>query len=271
MGRELLAAVDVGNTSTHLGLFEGERLLGTYELTTPDRLTADEARSQAQRACRDIIARTGAGAAGSQPVPPAPASAILSCVVPALADTWARALGDLTGSRALTVGPGLKSGLKMRYDDPAEVGGDRVADAVAAADAYGAPVVVVDLGTTTNFEVIDRTGAFAGGVIAPGLALGAASLARAAARLPQIALKAPACVIGKNTRAAMQSGVVLGEAARIDGLLDAIMAELGYDAPVVITGNEAPALAALLRHEVAADPTLTLRGLRLLHERNRRR
>lgn len=284
MGRDLLAAVDVGNTSTHLGLFEGKRLLGTYELTTPERLTADEARSQAERACRDILARAmepqevrGAadgthGAEADAPgIPSAPASAILSCVVPALADTWARALGDLTGSRALTVGPGLKSGLKMRYDDPAEVGGDRVADAVAAADAYGAPVVVVDLGTTTNFEVIDRTGAFAGGVIAPGLALGAASLARAAARLPQIALKAPARVIGKNTRAAMQSGVVLGEAARIDGLLDAVMAELGYEAPVVITGNEAPALAALLRHEVAADPTLTLRGLRLLHERNRRR
>lgn len=277
-GDGLLLALDVGNTSTHAGVFAGDNLLGTYELTTPGRLTADEAQSEAERACRTILERADVAATPSSEhgrtrmgsSVPFPAAAILSCVVPALTDPWTRALAGFTGARPLVVGPGLKTGLKMRYDDPAEVGADRVADAVAVQESHGAPAIVVDLGTTTNFEVIDKTGAFLGGVIAPGIALGAASLARAAARLPQIALQAPRQVIGKNTRSAMQAGVVLGEAARIDGLLDAIADELGYEPPIILTGNDAPALAALLRHEVAVDATLTLRGLRIIYQRNRR-
>ena len=160
----------------------------------------------------------------------------------------------------------------MHYDDPAEVGADRVADVVAARDAYGSPVVVVDLGTTTNIEVVDADGAFLGGVIAPGVALGARSLAEAAARLPMIELRAPERAIGRNTRDAMRSGVVLGEVARIDGLLDAVTAELagGADAPVVLTGTGAAAMAALLRHKTSVDDTLTLRGLWLLWRANRR-
>ena len=156
----------------------------------------------------------------------------------------------------------------MNYDDPAEVGPDRIADAVAARATYGAPVLAIDLGTTTNFEVIDEHGAFAGGIIAPGVALGARSLARAAARLPVIELRAPKRVIGRSTRAAMQSGVVLGEAARIDGLIDAVFSELGYEAPIALTGDGASSLAALLRHDVAVDNTLTLRGLALIWRAN---
>lgn len=256
--REGVLAVDVGNTSTGLGVFVGGELVGSCELTTPERLTADEARMQARQA----LAMMGAAL---------PAGAILACVVPSLAGVWAEALTACCGSRALVVGPGLKTGVRMRYDDPAEVGADRVADVVAAREAYGAPVVVVDLGTTTNFEVIDESGAFAGGIIAPGAALGARSLARAAARLPMVELRAPASVIGKSTRAAMQSGIVLGEVARIDGLLDAIMAELGYEARVVVTGRDASAMAALLRREAVVDETLTLRGLSLIWQRNSRR
>ena len=268
-GPETLFAVDVGNTSTHVGLFRAGELTGSYELTTPGRLTADEALTQARAALAAITGERGGVAEDAGEI--APDSAILSCVVPPLADAWTRALSALTGSRALVVGPGLKTGLKMSYDDPAEVGADRVADAVAAQASYGAPVVVVDLGTTTNLEVIDEHGAFAGGVIAPGIALGADSLARAAARLPMIELRAPARVIGRNTRAAMQSGVVLGEAARIDGLIDAIFGELGREAPVVLTGNEAAGLAPLLSHEVTVDASLTLRGLELIWRRNRAR
>ena len=199
-----------------------------------------------------------------------PDEAILACVVPTLTDVWRRALAAACGCRPLVVGPGLKTGLKMRYDDPSEVGADRVADVVAARAEYGAPAVVVDLGTTTNFEVLDADGAFAGGIIAPGLALGARSLSEAAARLPMIELRAPASVIGRNTRAAMQSGVVLGEVARIDGLLGAVMGELGTDAPVIMTGDGAGAMAALLRHEATVDDTLTLRGLWHLWRANRR-
>lgn len=269
-------AVDVGNTSTHLGVFAGDELLGTFELTTPTRITPDEARMQLRHALDFLGLET-------------PGAAILSCVVPPLADAWTAALDHGCIRRALVVGPGLRTGLRMSYDDPGEVGGDRVADAVAARTTYGCPVVVVDLGTTTNFEVIDGAGTFVGGIIAPGAALGAATLAKAAARLPAIELRAPRSAIGRNTRAAMQAGVVLGEAARIDGLLDMVLAELrdkapaekgGWAAdaaagtaggvPIVLTGNFADGLRPLLRHHVVVDDTLTLRGLNLLWQANRR-
>lgn len=252
-----LLAVDVGNTVTKFGVFAADELAGTWEVTTSERCTADEAWAQA--AC--AIDMLGA---------PEPASAILSCVVPSLAEVWRSALGKLCGARPYVVGPGLKTGIRMRYDDPSEVGSDRVADAVAARETYGAPVVVVDLGTTTNIEVVDESGAFAGGIIAPGVALGARSLTAAAARLPMIELRAPERVIGRSTRSAMQSGVVLGEAARIDGLLDAVMDELGTDAPVVITGDGAAQVAALISHDAVVDETLTLRGLHHIWLRNRR-
>ena len=254
--RSCLLAVDVGNTVTKFGVFAGDELVGTWEITTPERCTADEAWAQAARALDMLDA-------------PDPGSAILSCVVPSLADVWRTALGKLCGTRPYVVGPGLKTGIRMRYDDPSEVGSDRVADAVAARETYGSPVVVVDLGTTTNIEVVDEAGAFAGGIIAPGVALGARSLTAAAARLPMIELRAPERVIGRSTRAAMQSGVVLGEAARIDGLLDAVMGELGCDAPVVITGDGAVQVAALIGHEATVDETLTLRGLHHIWRLNR--
>lgn len=251
-----LLAVDVGNTVTKFGVFADGELAGTWEITTPGTCTADEAWAQAARALDMLDAID-------------PRAAILSCVVPSLADVWTTALGKLCGSRPYVVGPGLKTGIRMRYDDPSEVGSDRVADAVAAREAYGSPVVVVDLGTTTNIEVVDEGGAFAGGIIAPGIALGARSLTAAAARLPMIELRAPERVIGRSTRSAMQSGVVLGEAARIDGLLDAVMGELGCEAPVVITGDGAEWAASLIERDAVVDETLTLRGLHLIWRANR--
>ncbi|MBM6774332.1 type III pantothenate kinase [Olsenella profusa] len=256
-GEKNVLAVDVGNTATRLGLFVAGELAGTFELTTPERVTADEVRLQLTQA----LSAMGAGS---------PQDAVLACVVPSLADVWRRALAVSCPGRTFVVGPGLKTGVRMRYDDPSEVGADRVADVVAARADYGAPVVVVDLGTTTNFEVVDADGAFAGGIIAPGVALGARALAAAAARLPMIELRAPAAVIGRNTRDAMRSGVVLGEVARIDGLLDAIAGELGAETPVVLTGDGASAMAALIRHEAHVDDTLTLRGLWLLWQANAR-
>lgn len=250
-------AVDVGNTVTRLGLYAGEELSGTFELTTPERLTADEAWLRLE----EILGTLGVDELWG---------AILGCVVPTHTDAWREALASVCETRPLVVGPGLKTGVRMRYDDPSEVGADRVADVVAARERYGAPVVVVDLGTTTNFEVVDAEGAFAGGIIAPGVALGARSLAAAAARLPMIELRAPETVIGRNTRAAMQSGVVLGEVARIDGLLEAIARELDADAIVVLTGDGAEAMAQLLTHDVLVDETLTLRGLHELWRANQR-
>lgn len=261
---ETVLTVDVGNTTTRFGLFAVEAAadpqpLGSCEFTTLSPLTRDEARVQIAQALALLSGNTVGGT-------------ILSCVVPSLTDAWRQALSVASGSKPLVVGPGLKSGIQMKYDDPSEVGPDRVADVVAARATYGAPAIVIDLGTTTNFEVIDEYGAFAGGIIAPGVALGARSLAQAAARLPIIELKAPRRVIGRNTRAAMQSGVVLGEVARIDGLLDAIIDEIGCaDEPhIIVTGEGAATISALLRHDATVDDTLTLRGLALLWHMNQR-
>ena len=260
--RTVLAA-DIGNTTARLGLLNvaaseaAPELIGSCEITTREPLTADEARIQLTQVLAELPAADLAGS-------------ILSCVVPTLTDAWQRALAAVVPGRPLVVGPGLRSGIKLRFNDPSEVGSDRIADAVAARAALGAPAIVVDLGTTTNFEAVDATGALCGGIIAPGIALGARSLAAAAARLPIIELKTPARVLGRSTREAMQAGVVLGEAARIDGLLDAIEGELGEAAPIVITGEHADAIAALLRHDATVDDALTLRGLALIWQANQR-
>ena len=270
---DMLLAVDVGNTTTRFGLFGDDAAadtepLGTWEVTTPSRMTADEARLTATQG---VVALSTAAPGEANPL-----NAILSCVVPSLEAAWTRALTALCPSRPLVVGPGLKTGISLRYDDPSEIGSDRIADAVAARERYGSPAIVVDLGTTTNIEVIDASGAFVGGLIAPGLALGARSLADAAARLPVVDVRAPRRVIGRSTREAMRSGIVLGEAARIDGLLDMVIAELNdkiSNAPrpaIVLTGDDAAAMAAILRHDVTIDDTLTLRGLAALYLLNHR-
>lgn len=301
MNRQLILTVDVGNTSTHFGLFEvgsganagadatitvaEPRALATCELTTPAHLTADEARIQLRQILAEFAEEYAvveqAECSGATPLNVTEsdsatdinlAGTILSCVVPSLTGPWRQALSRICEVRPLVVGPGLKTGVPMRYDDPSEVGPDRMADAVAARAEYGAPTVVIDLGTTTNFGVIDKTGAFAGGIIAPGVALGARSLSAAAARLPMVELRAPAHVIGRSTQAAIQSGVVLGEAARIDGLLSALLDELdcGQDVPLVMTGTDARRMAHLLAHEVVVDDALTLRGLALIWQANQK-
>lgn len=320
-----ILALDMGNTTARFGLFAGDESepRGTWELTAPEHLTVDEARLMV---AQGICGCLGQGMAPMALVAaaPLPVRAILSCVVPSLAAPLEAALARMCAARPRVVGPGLKTGLKMRYDDPAEVGPDRIADAVAARAAYGAPAIVVDLGTTTNIEVVDAAGDFAGGIIAPGLDLGARSLSAAAARLPEFDLAEPVRVIGKSTREAMRSGVVLGEAARIDGLLAMIEAELAEGArgkrgsatnrgtkacaaatngpaaraaeanssaapnngthgtevvgsdpadrakapAIVVTGDHATEVAALLTHKAAVDETLTLRGLAQLHRLN---
>lgn len=242
-------AVNVGNGLTRFGTFAAGELVGTWEASTPAHVTRDEARAQA----RTVLAELCCG--------DVPDGAILSCVVPSHTDAWTDALSDVAASRALVVGPGLKSGVRMRQDDPAGVGSDRVANVAGAMGLLGAPAIVVSLGTTTNVEVVDDQGSYLGGAIAPGLTLGVRALATAAARLPVVELRAPASVIGRNTHDAMQAGVVLGEVARIDGLVDAVEAELGYSLPVVVTGHHAEVIAGLMRHDAVVDEALALRGL----------
>ena len=271
-GCAYILTVDVGNTFIRFGLFAEDSAaaqecpLATCEITTPSSITADEARMRLMQVMGALAA--DAGVSGVL----APAAAVLSCVVPALERPWKAALSRTCTGRVLTVGPGLKTGIPVHYDDPAEI-----ADAVAARAVYGSPCIVIDLGTTTNIEVIDVHGTFVGGVIAPGLALGARSLSAAAARLPQVEPSAPTHVIGRNTREAMRSGVVLGEVARIDGMLDMVLAEMRAtkaagegDVPIVITGDDAEALAALVGHSLTVDDALTLRGLAELYRINQK-
>lgn len=261
---QMIVAVDVGNTETSLGVFDEGALIATWDLTTADSMTSDEAFSALSHALDFMEVK-----ATSEGAPFAIGDAVLSSVVPHLTSAWNTALRALTGRKPLTVGPGVKTGVRMRYRDPAEVGADRMADLVAALAEYEPPLIIVDLGTTTNFEVIDGEGAFLGGIIAPGMALGARSLAREAAKLPVIEVAAPKSVIGTCTREAVQSGVVLGEIARIDGLIDMIERETCEDGSVVVTGSDARAIASLLRHDATPDETLTLRGLARLHAMNR--
>lgn len=264
--RRTVAVVSVENLTTQLGLFVGGELAYTWSLTTPAALTADEAFA----AWKDFAAEVGLGASALADASPL-AGGIVGSVVPPLTEAWAAALSRSCGRRAMVAGPGLKSGLKMGCSNPSEVGADRIADALAAKELVGVPVITVNLTAATTMNVVDAAGVFAGGVIAPGLRASARALADLAAQLPVIEVRAPRSAVGKNTREAMQSGVVLGEAARIDGLLDMLTAEIGENAKVVLTGNDAATMAALLRHDAVVEEHLTLRGLFAMYRINERR
>lgn len=256
MNSPILLAVNIRNDETDIGIFtrsapgSDPELAGSCTYTTPRHITCDEARDQIERACKragqSLEAITGA---------------IMSCVAPHLDCAWRKALAELSPARVLTMGPGLKSGVPVRYKNPREVGADRIAAAAGALAVYGAPCIVVNLGATTTFEVIDRNGSFLGGIIAPGTGLSAQSIAHEAAQLPVVDLFVPKRVIGQTTHDAIRSGVVLGEAFRIDGLLTSIMDELGYEAPVILTGPDAGKLVWALDHHGTVDETLVLRGL----------
>lgn len=257
-GSGVILVVDVGNSVTNLGLACEGALSSAWSVTTPDRLTADEA----LLCVTSFLQVRGCDAKVRD--------AIVSSVVPGLTDAWVEALHTLCGVRPLVVGPGLKSGLKLHLNSPADFGADRVADCVAAKQFYGFPLIVVDFGTATTLEVIDDAGVVQGGLIAPGLRLAARAVADAAAQLPVIGLHTPRSVIGKSTRDAMQAGIVIGEVARIDGLIQAVWDELGYETRVVATGDDAQAMAGLSRRIEVADDQLTLKGLILLHQKNRK-
>lgn len=263
--------VDVGNSRSSFGLFAWDASaqdepLARWESSTLAQLTSDDARLSLLQ----VLSLMGSDLGLREGELRRPRAAILSCVVPSLVEVWAQALSRVCERRPLVVGPGLKTGLKMRYRDPAEIGPDRIADALAARERYGAPVIALDLGTTLNVEAVGEDGSFLGGIIAPGLDMGARALSQDAARLPVVELGRPGAVIGRSTREAMLSGIVLGEVARMEGLVARVQAELGQVAPVVITGTRADELAELVSFEAKADANLTFRGLHQLFLQNER-
>jgi type III pantothenate kinase len=255
----VLLTIDVGNTNTVLGVFEGESLVAHWRLTTRREQTADEYGVLV----RNLFATSGLDPARIGDV-------ALASVVPPLTPVLVALAREYLGQEPLVVGPGVSTGMPILYEPPADVGADRIVNGVAAFAAYGGPAIVVDFGTATTFDVITRQGEYVGGVICPGIGISADALFQRAARLPRVDVRHPGRVVGRSTVGSIQSGLYFGYASMCEGLITRIRQEVGEPCRVVATGGLAGTLAADIPSIEAVDPVLTLVGLRLVWERNRR-
>lgn len=253
----MLLAVDIGNTNIAFGVYEGTRLLQTFRAETARSRTADEyavliAQMLALRGLemRSVVA------------------AIMASVVPPLTDVVAQAIRHACARDPVIVGPGVKTGIAVKYETPREVGADRVVNAVAAFERYHSGVIVVDFGTATTFDCISPKAEYLGGVIVPGVQVSLDGLLARAAKLSRIEIAAPPRVVGRNTTHSLQSGIVFGYAALVDGLVKKLETELGFPCKVIGTGGLAALIAGHAETLQEIDEHLTLEGLRILHERN---
>jgi type III pantothenate kinase len=248
-----LLAIDVGNTQTVFGLFEGEELRDNWRVATDRNRSGDEL-GALYGSFVDLDAVDGIA---------------LASTVPQLHRSYEDFAMGYAKAELLDLGPGVKTGVPIRYDDPREVGPDRIANAVAAVERYGPPAIVVDFGTSMNFDVVSPEGEYVGGVLAPGIEVSMEALFSRAARLFKVDFVEPETVIAKNTASSLQSGLVYGFAGQVDGIVERIREELGAEAQTVATGGLADLIVPHARTLERVDPFLTLEGVRLVWERNR--
>jgi len=264
----MLLVVDVGNTNISFGVFEGQRASSGAQPPSPAllhhvRCESARARTADEYAVlvRQMLALRGVDLGGID-------AAIIASVVPTLTDTMVGLVRRAFGVEALVVGPGIKSGMSILYENPREVGADRIVNAVAAFEWAKGPVIVVDFGTATTFDCVTPKGEYLGGVICPGVQISAEALFSRAARLHRVEFALPPRVVGRNPVHSMQSGIVYGYAGLVDGLVGRLTRELGYACRVIATGGLARLIAPQTETIELVDDDLTLTGLRLIHERN---
>jgi type III pantothenate kinase len=253
----MLLAVDVGNTNVTLALFEGERLVADWRVTSHRERTADEIAVELRQLFNlrgfelDVVS-----------------GVVISSVVPNLNPALIEASRRYLKREPVMVGPGVKTGVRIRYENPKDVGADRIANALAAYTKYGGPVVVIDFGTAVTYDAISAEGDYLGGAIAPGVEISLDALVSNTAMLRRVEAVAPDSVIGRNTVTSIQSGLVWGFVAQVEGMVERIVAELGGTAKVIATGGQAGLVAGLTNVIQATDPLLTLEGLRLIYLQN---
>ncbi|HTY22233.1 MAG TPA: type III pantothenate kinase [Desulfomonilaceae bacterium] len=254
----MLLAIDVGNTNTVIGIYQDDKPVGFWRIRTLRETTADEYRI----ILHNLIILEGLSFLDI-------GGAIISCVVPPLTGPIEELCRNFLNVNPIFVGPGIKTGMPIRYDNPREVGADRIVNAVAAYEKYGSELIAVDFGTATTFDYINKSGEYEGGAIAPGVKIAAEALFQQASKLFRVEFAAPARVIAKDTASAIQSGIIFGYASLVDGILQRMFDELGSRPKVIATGGLARVISAQTRLVDEIDDDLTMEGLRILYNRNR--
>jgi type III pantothenate kinase len=254
----MLLVVDVGNTQTHFGTFRGEELLEHWRFATVRRSTADELGA----ALRNLLELREVTMGEIE-------ASIVSSTVPVLGPEWRAMAERYLGHEMLAIGPGVKTGMAIRYDNPREIGPDRLVNAVAAHARLGGPCIVVDFGTAITYDPISADGEYLGGIISPGVEISLEALTERAAALPKIDVTPPRALIGKTTIDAIRSGIVYGTAGQVDAIVGRLRGELGQHAKTIATGGLAGSIVPFTESIEGVDDLLTLTGLRLIYERNR--